>query len=176
MVETDHAATAATLHRAADLIESKGWQQGTGWNLDRTDTCGPYCVEGALKAVTALCEDYPAKRVLEDYLLERSPECLVNGRIILFAWNDRSNRTAAEVVEVLRACAAIEQSKADELTPEPPVLHHHADGTWTVTYNPSHWSPEFVAALVERSAPTAAVQVAAMRAVADEAAALAVRR
>lgn len=128
MTAIDHAATAQTLNKAADLIEERGWGRGNvGMVVD-----GPHCLEGAIQAaaggstyvnwhaplaqsdppigaerydyaVPSLC---PATQAVKDYLADR-------GVRRPFEWNDQKGRTAAEVIEVLRAAAAIEQSRAD---------------------------------------------------------------
>ena len=85
--------------RAADLIETKGWTQGTSARTATGDPCSPddpkatcFCASGALAAVGAWGADMARLRAhLNIYSLS--------------IWNDRPDRTAAEVIAALRACA-----------------------------------------------------------------------
>lgn len=117
---TDHQHTAETLNRAANLIEERGWlglikpPGASAW--DYRDEGGPICMEGGILAAVGkprwhseIINNCPAGRAVRDYLGRDAP---------LWMWNDAPNRTASEVIEVLRAAAVIEQAKADgaELT------------------------------------------------------------
>lgn len=109
--------TSETLNRAADLIEERGWGQATGWHPAPGDT-GPLCVEGALNATRGLRHKWtcPAWQAVADYIADR-PGVLIHkgsGRPIVWVWNDRPERTAAEVIEVLRAAALIEAAREQE--------------------------------------------------------------
>lgn len=113
-----------TLHKAADLIEKRGWRTGS-WQPDGD---GPLCVEGAIAAAMGITDKVdaivscPAKQAVREYL-----------GVAPFIWNDRlkHQHTAAfiaagdyihyesraiavgqaEVIEVLRAAAVIEESR-----------------------------------------------------------------
>ena len=118
--------TSEVLNQAADLIEERGWAKGN-CGMDAREVA-PLCLEGALGAAAgvrvehdlmpfpiysyAAIEKLPAYRVLRDHL-----ECVAD----LYYWNDRQG-DAACVIEVLRACAVIEQAReqraADERMPE----------------------------------------------------------
>jgi len=108
--------TSEVLNRAADLIEERGWATGvTGWRVG-----GRLCLEGgiiaAIGGATAadqpLAWACPAYAAVGDYL--GRPALSVCGDRELWKWNDRPERTASEVVEVLRACAVIEASRERE--------------------------------------------------------------
>ena len=100
--------TSEQLNRAADILERRGWQQGGGWHDLSTHT-GPLCIQGAFAVVMGVDSGigYRCAGMLAvmDYL---------GLRMGLFSWNDMPGRTAAEVVEVLRACAVIEASRERE--------------------------------------------------------------
>ena len=113
---------------AADLIEKRGWAQGHvglphysdyPWG-NREDDTSPVCLEGGIAAAIgwpldgASCqmpkvgfESCPAYLAVAEYL-----ELNNGGRP--YEFNDADDRTAAEVVEVLRAAAAIEQAREHE--------------------------------------------------------------
>lgn len=101
------------LNLAADLIERDGWTRGTvGMNV-----VGPHCLEGAIKAVTdAAVRSGDQGRYL--YVDDNCPvgeavRSYLGGRAhggYLFIWND-NQPGAAEVIEVLRATAVIEQAR-----------------------------------------------------------------
>jgi hypothetical protein len=105
--------TSEVLNRAADLIEERGWTKGTGGWPGHRNHCGPLCLEGGLLATlgvdwsdpSAVCDaQYThAWKAMADYV-GRTP-------LFLFMWNDVQGRTQAEVIEVLRAAALIEQAK-----------------------------------------------------------------
>lgn len=118
--------TSETLNLAADLIEERGWngieQSEDQWGLKPGS---PVCLEGALIAATETPRDRlmltycewanicPAGAAVREYLgLGQAKERLdiAYGKR-LYEWNDAPGRTAAEVVEVLRAAALIEAAK-----------------------------------------------------------------
>lgn len=115
-------ATSEVLDLAADAIERRGWAfggpkslSGDPWGLN--DPSSPVCLEGGiLAALGHTVADYtagtfhacPAYTAVLDYLW---PERTPYARHKLFEWNDEDGRTAAEVIEVLRATAAIERVK-----------------------------------------------------------------
>lgn len=118
--------TSEVLNRAADLIEERGWRAGGGWNGDHGSGL---CLEGGIQAAmgVAVGPGYrcPAYHAVAQYLAEQG-----NTRP-LFIWNDRlpyyseatgewlpsdqfadaRARAPRRVVEMLRACAVIEQSR-----------------------------------------------------------------
>ena len=112
--------TSEVLNRAADLIEERGWVRGSkGWGIFRDDS--PLCLEGGILAALGVKWDdvdlsefveCPAYRAVESYLgIDFDP----NGDLIeIWQWNDEDQRTANEVIEVLRACAVIEASRERE--------------------------------------------------------------
>jgi hypothetical protein len=115
--------TSDVLNKAADLIEERGWQ-----NADHSvgddpwgggaDGSTPLCLEGGILAALGLstgkelippigftrCASY---RAVADHLYG-DPARMV------FTWNDAPGRTAAEVIEVLRACALIEAAREEQ--------------------------------------------------------------
>ena len=104
--------TSEVLNRAADLIEERGWTQGEGWPDAEDDVTG-LCLEGGIMAAAGFgFNDYtkfvrcPAYLAVENYLAHETR--------FPFTWNDRDGRTAAEVIEVLRACAVIEQAREEQ--------------------------------------------------------------
>lgn len=147
MTSINHAEVAETLHRAADLIEQRGWvgTGGQGW-LDAANPGHPLCIEGAIAAAAEIpsamaARMCPAAEAVGEYLgiTER-----FNGGPRLFSWNDEAKyvdgemvpaRTANEVIEVLRAAAAIEQAKHDT---ELPPIQRFEDGSWSVIL-PAGW-------------------------------------
>lgn len=109
--------TSEVLNRAADLIEKRGW--GGDWYATENE---PVCVEGALLAAIGMKPDdrwaldegdrpvfysCPAYLAVTEYL----GDVLFPRVDPLWVWNDDSDRTQAEVIEVLRAAAVIEQAK-----------------------------------------------------------------
>jgi hypothetical protein len=111
-------ATSEVLNRAADLIEERGWSQGTGWCLNG-DQGGPLCLEGSIRVAAALdiLVARPVLNVVRDYLTDTRPLDInaFAGYVIPFSWNDAYDRTAAEVVEVLRAAAVIEAAREQKM-------------------------------------------------------------
>lgn len=111
--------TSEILNRAADLIEEKGWAQAGGWYGEEKyggSAGGKLCLEGGIQAAMNLpmggkndmiFHTCPAFQSVREYLRHTmfyAP----------FAWNDRPERTAEEVIEVLRACALIEASREEQ--------------------------------------------------------------
>lgn len=112
--------TSEVLHLAADAIEKRGWTRGgpegsdDPWGLHG----GPVCIEGAIQAASGVghtpefyfCPAYEA--VIEHLDLHPFPKVgpVMQG---LWQWNDSRQRTSAEVIEVLRAAAAVEQARED---------------------------------------------------------------
>ena len=91
--------TSEVLNKAADLIERKGW-----WHSGIPNNDG-HCASNAILHVEDLStSDLSAHEALWTHLDGTSPTDI-------FAWNDAPERTAAEVIEVLRACAVIEAAK-----------------------------------------------------------------
>jgi hypothetical protein len=109
--------TSEVLNRAADLIQERGWAKGSGWCLSG-DTGGPLCLEGGLNVAAGYVGAIPVREVVRDYLTSTRPEHISPelGYVIPFAWND-SRKSAAEVIEVLRACAVVEAAKEDAAVP-----------------------------------------------------------
>ena len=114
-----------TLYRAADLIESRGWTKGGGGDAEPEDFDpwgkggdSPVCLEGAIFAaaggdewwqVSMVVNACPAGQAVRDYLGMDSYSGPSSAR--LYRFNDQRGRTAAEVIEVLRAAALIEAAK-----------------------------------------------------------------
>lgn len=114
--------TSEVLNRAADLIEERGWVQGVDGMI--ADGCSPLCLEGGIAAAIgadmhAGAGPYPPKYFYDD--VEECPAwAAVTSYLSLrpYVWNDNEGRTAAEVVEVLRAVALIEAAKENAETRE----------------------------------------------------------
>lgn len=115
-----------TLNKAADLIEERGW--GTGHQSWANDPALPVCLEGAIGAAMGLTVNdlrsgsgidpadlqlCPAGAALREHL---SGWFNARGSKVawLCHWNDADGRTADEVIEVLRACALIEEAREDQ--------------------------------------------------------------
>jgi hypothetical protein len=106
--------TSETLNRAADLIEERGWAKGASAWGERDETA-PICLEGGMVAALGAdisdpdlyteFQECPACRAMSSYLGNPS---------YLYDFNDAEDRTASEVIEVLRACAVIEASRERE--------------------------------------------------------------
>ena len=135
MTSINHAEVAETLHRAADLIEQRGWQHGppvdgSAWDWGGEGSAS-LCLEGAIFAALDRPRYWasneinacPAGRAVRDHLADR----FVGDN--LWTWNDDPQRTASEVIEVLRATAAVEQAKHDT---ELPPIQRFEDGSWSV--------------------------------------------
>ncbi|MGZ6788348.1 MAG: DUF6197 family protein [Mycobacteriaceae bacterium] len=136
--------TYEVLNKAADLIGEHGWRRGFGWNEG-----GALCLEGGIMAALGIrfgevkeglpfggLWTRPAYRAVADYLgrdvtITSSPSVFGNLRVSaplepLWKWNDTNGRTASEVIEVLRACAVIEQARADQLAAEATYMENLA--------------------------------------------------
>lgn len=130
--------TSEVLNRAADLIQERGWVSGPeGWPDSYLPANSPLCIEGGLLAAQGLtsraatseesglrtCPAYVAvmAHLATDDRWRCSSDWVESGNALAYEWNDAPGRTAAEVIEVLRAAAAIEQAReADHtLTIEP---------------------------------------------------------
>jgi hypothetical protein len=114
---TESIPTSEVLNRAADLIEERGWAQGTiGWNLPNSGLC----LEGAILAVMggSGADDQikawtcPAYAAVGEYLAH--PPLSSLGDRELWRWNDTVANGATHVIEVLRACAVIVASRERE--------------------------------------------------------------
>jgi hypothetical protein len=119
--------TSEVLDLAADVIEQRGWCTGT-WNNTREDA--PVCIEGGIAAALGLEIDLggsdeatygsfitcPAYTAVQNYLGLND---------FLYGWNDEVShsdsetlvyaRSKEQVVEVLRAAAAVERAKEESL-------------------------------------------------------------
>jgi hypothetical protein len=90
------------LNKAADLIERDGWYGGGG-----SSRAGAACASNAISWANGNAYS-PAHLALIRYIGGV-------GLTDVFDWNDASERTAAEVVEVLRACAVVEEARESAL-------------------------------------------------------------
>ena len=103
-----------TLNKAADLIEERGWAQGSaGW----AESESGLCLEGGIQAATGMLShtgitECSAYRAVWNHL--RTDSRWGFFRTNLFDWNDVGGRTANEVIEVLRACALIESAREEQ--------------------------------------------------------------
>jgi hypothetical protein len=112
--------TSEVLDKAADLIEERGWRQGgAGWG-DTPDA--PLCLEGGILAAlgrewhmvgnfTATHDEF---QTCPSYLAVRSYLGMTEVWQDVYDFNDDPDRTAAEVIEVLRACAVIEAAREEQ--------------------------------------------------------------
>jgi hypothetical protein len=110
--------TSEVLNQAADVLQVRGWCQAPaegGWFPDPEATT-PVCLEGAIRIAAGTVRKQEVTAVVRDYLTSRHPESInpFSGHVIPFAWNDEDGRTAAEVIEVLRACALIEAAREQD--------------------------------------------------------------
>lgn len=129
---------ADTLNAAADLIETRGWTTGEGWQRLDTDPASELCLEGAIQAATGLRFAYSENDHMPDGVfapLFACPAyqavCEFLGREVptapsmdneydgftgepLYYWNDEEAKSAARVVEVLRATALIAAARERE--------------------------------------------------------------
>lgn len=127
------------LHKSADVLESRAWTRGGGWDWQNEGR--PVCLEGGIAAAMGVHlldrdavpgrqfdqEQYdrfyacPAYQAVKEYLGDRIPETGVahrQGRY-LYTYNDAVAHTKDEVVAVLRAAAEVEAAKeAAELVEE----------------------------------------------------------
>ena len=114
--------TSEVLNRAADLIEERGW--GTGVRSMLGSDSG-LCIMGALYGAET---GQLANDALDETAYTVAETCSAGRAVIeyigdnwtyMFSWNDATGRTAAEVIEVLRACAVIEASREREAVEAP---------------------------------------------------------
>lgn len=115
--------TSEVLYRAADLIEERGWGQGADTWADHGQGL---CLEGGILAASGAdlgftdpeflgCPAYRSVlRYLEDRFAFEFSRVQYAGDPRLWDWNDEKGRTAAEVIEVLRAAAVIEAARESE--------------------------------------------------------------
>lgn len=94
--------TSEVLYKGADLIVERGWNQG-----DAPGPNGEVCLVQAVADVTRnhVTVWFRAIDAVSDFLGWQT----VQGPI--HKWNDAKGRTAAEVVEVMRATAALEEAR-----------------------------------------------------------------
>lgn len=117
-----NAETADILDRAAEVIERNGWHQGDYFNRDQEGAginpadCA-VCTRGAINIVATggnPVNDYDVNGVAAaealDLFLWDTFEA--EGRYGIAPWNDAPERTAAEVIAVLREAAAAERERA----------------------------------------------------------------
>lgn len=121
--------TSEVLNKAADLIEQYGWrglaqegdEDGGAWG----GIGKPMCLEGGILAALGVRTDEgrypdegfprsdfqacPSYRAVQQYL---------GGLADVWVWNDVPHRTKEEVIEVLRACAVIEEAKEKAAEPQ----------------------------------------------------------
>ena len=111
--------TSEVLYRAADLIEERGWVRDGGWVM-YDEPGSPVCIEGAIQAAAG----FPAMMCGGTYRIRaavtacpayRAVCAYLGDPVELYHWNDREDRTASEVVEVLRAVAVIEAARENAL-------------------------------------------------------------
>lgn len=112
--------TSAVLDAAADAIQMAGWTtanltapDGDPWGREAG---APMCLEGGIMAAAGIPESFmvaacPAYRAVWDYLDGADSWANVPDQSRLYDWNDAPGRTAEEVIEVLRAAAAVERVK-----------------------------------------------------------------
>lgn len=97
--------TSDVLNKAADHIQRFGHMKGDGFG-EGPVLMAPACIIGAIGVATDFavgCDESVATGSVRNYL---------GGSVV--AWNDAPERTAAEVIEVLRACAVIEQAREEQ--------------------------------------------------------------
>ena len=126
---SDERKTSEVLDLAADVIEQRGWITGS-WNNTRQGA--PVCIEGGIAAALGIEVDLggsdeaaydsftscPAYTAVREYLGIHDDD-------LLYGWNDevasyaegvvQHAHTQEEVVEVLRAAAAVERAKEESL-------------------------------------------------------------
>ena len=114
--------TSEILNKAADLIEERGWVQGTGWGRDTA----ALCLEGGIAAAAGIVrtlgngfiyQGCPAYDAVCSYLNRHPRPRQYPVLDSLWDWNDTPGRTAEEVIEVLRAAALIEQARETATEP-----------------------------------------------------------
>lgn len=110
--------TSEILDLAADKIQQQGWTKGSaGWPgiPEHKGEGSKLCLEGGIMAAMGVVWDpgsgrevfthCPAYAAVQEYL-EWGP---------LYAWNDSYATGEAQVIEVLRAAAAVERAKEESL-------------------------------------------------------------
>lgn len=127
--------TSEILNAAADLIQQRGWDKGSGWPMSDDDHDGPLCLEGGIMAAMGLHmdvhaetnEEYasfatcPAYRAVQEYLdlnpIQVDPVTynILDGDV-LWEWNDdlRTVWTAkSKVIKTLRAAALVQAAREE---------------------------------------------------------------
>lgn len=90
------------LNKAADILTTGGWCQGTYGELDSNS--GPHCAKGALwRAMVEADVQSTDMRIswLSKLIIEAA-----NHRGNIVSWNDEPNRTASEVISTFRKAAS----------------------------------------------------------------------
>lgn len=111
--------TSEVLNKAADLIEERGWGQGPRtWTTEGAELC----LEGAIAA--AMGKNANRSPRFENGIWPEDIQTCPAGAAVrdhlewthayLCMWNDKTERTADEVIEVLRACAVIEAAREEQ--------------------------------------------------------------
>lgn len=116
--------TSEVLNRAADEIERRGWVGPGDFPEDNwgggANSSAPLCLEGGILAAlgmgssdqeTAWLKGCSAYGAVKSYLVESDA---LDKKSPLYFWNDEWERTATEVVEVLRAVAVIEAAREQQ--------------------------------------------------------------
>lgn len=119
-------AVSEVLHESADIIERQGWTKGNGM----TPGEGPKCLMGAIgQAIGAPVMDMRPifdRSCFSYAAVERHPAHIAVAEHIddaiasawgMFHWNDAEDRTAEDVIGVLRAAAVIEEARESQRTP-----------------------------------------------------------
>lgn len=108
--------TSEVLDLAADAIQMAGW--GTGADCWTPDRGTGLCIEGGIAAVADIktFQDPAYGAIPLRGSLESCPAYVAVREYLdfyddLYKWNDRPERTAEEVIGVLRAAAAVERTK-----------------------------------------------------------------
>ena len=107
------------LHAAADLIQTYGWGVG-GETWDPAAGEG-ICLEGAIAAAGGVrltggapldvdLRECPLYRAVDTYLQD-DEQWEESARYRLYRWNDSVATSGEQVIEVLRACALIEEAR-----------------------------------------------------------------
>lgn len=112
--------TSEVLDRAADMIQERGWTYGpSGWEGHGDPEQTGLCLEGGIAAAVGISLDSeadqhalvscPAYEAVWNYLeTDTTWECFHDR---LYDWNDTADRSAEDVIAVLRATALIEAAK-----------------------------------------------------------------
>lgn len=119
-MSTPQLPTSEVLNKAADLIEERGWTKG--WN--RHDGL---CLVDAVAEASRGGGFFAALSALDRYFDRRPIDPPI------YHWNDAPERTASEVIEVLRAAALVEAAReqSPDLTPlHDAALPKDAPGAW----------------------------------------------